>query len=373
MNTTITFYPVDNGDCNLIEVKNGPKILWDCKFTKKAEDDEEIDYDVISELTDKKLTKKNGLPYVSAFILSHSDEDHCHGFEKKFYLGDPNKITQEDKDAKKILIGELWYSPRIILESKDDLSAEAAAFKKEAERRMKVYKDNKDESNKPGNRIRIIGWENAKDLSDYAERIIIPGTSISEIDGTTYSALSLFIHSPFKDEIEEDSSRNDTSIVIQFSFTYGEHNDRAKLLMTGDAEWPVWEHIIENNQDDDTLEWDIMEAPHHCSYTFFAANKEDDPKESSLAILEKKTANAFIVASSTFIPSDSTPPSEDAKKLYVEAVGKSSFLCTGGNKKGDNPAPIIFELDDDGFKLKDLNEEKEQVKNGQSAQPHVYG
>ena len=43
MKTTVTFYPVDNGDCNLIEVENGPKILWDCKFRKTAESEENED------------------------------------------------------------------------------------------------------------------------------------------------------------------------------------------------------------------------------------------------------------------------------------------------------------------------------------------
>ena len=84
-NTKITFYPVKNGDCNLIEFSDATTMMIDCKFSKESEQDNK-EYNVIKELLDNKLTnKKHGLPYLNAFILTHPDQDHCLGFKEKFF------------------------------------------------------------------------------------------------------------------------------------------------------------------------------------------------------------------------------------------------------------------------------------------------
>lgn len=118
-NTKITFYPVKNGDTNLIEFSDGASMLIDCKFRSEAEEDND-DYDVINDLLTNKLkTKEKGLPYLNAFVLTHPDQDHCLGFAKKFFLNknpETTEPTKEDKDSKLILIGELWYSPRVFTE-----------------------------------------------------------------------------------------------------------------------------------------------------------------------------------------------------------------------------------------------------------------
>ena len=84
-NTKITFYPVKNGDTNLIEFPDGVNMLIDCKFRSEAEDND--DYNVINDLlTNKLTTKKKGLPYLNAFVLTHPDQDHCLGFAQKFWV-----------------------------------------------------------------------------------------------------------------------------------------------------------------------------------------------------------------------------------------------------------------------------------------------
>ena len=52
-NTKITFYPVKNGDTNLIEFSDGASMLIDCKFRSEAEEDND-DYDVINDLLTNK-------------------------------------------------------------------------------------------------------------------------------------------------------------------------------------------------------------------------------------------------------------------------------------------------------------------------------
>lgn len=51
------------------------------------------------------------------------------------------------------------------------------------------------------------------------------------------------------------------------------------------------EKIQEKTSDKKKLEWNLFEAPHHCSYTFFADDRENDPEESSLNFLDNRVGN----------------------------------------------------------------------------------
>lgn len=372
--TTLTFYPVDNGDCNLLEISDGPKMMWDCRFRETAEEDnQESQYDVIADLLDNKLKKKKkGLPFLDAFVLTHADKDHCHGFDKKFYLGDPDMVSDDDKNYKKILIGELWYSPRVLTEHKDELSEPAKAFKKEAERRLNLYKKDRQAADKDGNRIRIIGWVNDEKLIGMEERIVAPGNEINEVNGQTYDSFQIFIHAPFREDIKGED-RNETSIVMQIRIDCGDKKDAGKVILGGDAEWRVWEKIVEES-DDKNMVWGVFEAPHHCSWSYFSDDREEGkPNQASLDFLDKRESSGMIVSSSKYIShKDSNPPCVKAKNRYVEIVGEGNFFCTGGNKKDDKPAPVVFELESNGFHYKELVEEPKRTMVSQ-IQPHVYG
>lgn len=380
MKTKITFYPVGNGDCNLLEIKNGPKMLFDCKFITEAENDDSDKFNVIDDLLNNKLTAQiKGLPFLDAFILSHADQDHCLGFKDKFYLGDPDKISDEDKENKKILIGELWYSPRVIIEHADEQCDDAKAFTKEAKRRMKLFKDGSKEADKDGNRIRIIGWTEDDCLDGLPEDIItVPGNEISAVNGTSYDTFRMFIHAPFKDHVDNED-RNQTSIVMQIRLDVGRKKDVGKLMLGGDAEWPVWEKIMNETDDDKeyTLKWGLFEAPHHCSYTFFNEDRDKQPKQTSLDFLDKHEDNAFVVSSSKLIKkNDDNPPCQKAKNRYVESVGEDNFFCTAGDSDDSEEKPIVFVLEDDGFCLEEDVKEKKEEKSSNitsNSRPHVYG
>lgn len=370
--TIITFYPVGCGDCVLLELENGPKMMWDCNFRKDAEDDDKSEvYDVLDDLLSNKLTsKKKGLPFLDAFILTHADEDHCRSFADKFYLGDPEKVSDDDKTGKKILIGELWYSPRVIIE--DEMCDDAKAFKDEAERRMNLYKENPKEADKDGNRIRIIGWVKEDKLEGLENRIVVPRDEISNVNGKDYNNFRMFIHAPFKDEIK-DGNRNETSIVMQIRIDCEGKADAGKIVLAGDSEWPIWEKIVEKSKDD-KLAWSLFEAPHHCSWSYFGPDRDSgEIKDASNTFLSKKESGAVIVASSKYITRyDSIPPCEKAKNHYVEKVGEGNFFCTGGDKKDDIPTPVVFELQKNGFHRPKKNVENKE-RNSTLKQPHVYG
>lgn len=377
MNHKITFYPVGNGDCCLVNIGGANiKMMFDCNFRQKAENEDDEMFDVLGDLVNNQLKVRCGLHYLDAFMLTHPDEDHCRGFAEKFYLGDPNAIGDDDQDANKILISELWYSPRVFEEYTTDLSNDAKAFKREARRRMDLYKTNKKKAEKEGNRIRIIGWTNAKDLEGLEDRITVPGHIVNEVNGHDCKHFEMFIHAPFKDSIK-NGSRNESSIVSQLRFKFDKNsNDIVRVFLAGDAEWYVWENIMAITQNDDYLKWDLLEAPHHCSYTFFAEKRQDEPNQASIDFLDKRESGAFVVASSKVIKqNDDNPPCQKAKNRYVKKVGDGNFFCTSGTSKDEADKPIVFDIEDGEL---GLHEDKQKAESYQSSQikdskPHFYG
>lgn len=376
MKHSIKFYPVGNGDCSLITIGGAnKKMMFDCNFRQKAEDENDEMYDVLGDLLDNELTtKKCGLPFLDAFLLTHPDQDHCRSFADKFYLGDPDAVSPSAKDEKKILIGELWYSPRVFEEQTGDLNADAKAFKKEAKRRMALYKSDPRKADKDGNRIRIIGWTDNPDLKGLEDRIVTPGNTISEVNGTNCRYFEMFIHAPFKNDISGED-RNMTSIVSQLRFDSEKEHQVARIFLAGDTEWRIIEEIMDKTSDDNNLKWDLLEAPHHCSYKFFADDREDDPNQKSLDFLEKRESNAFVISSSKVVKQNSdNPPCQKAKNRYTDRVGKSNFLCTSGTSEDKSDKPIIFVIDNDGLKLL---EDKEMsfaaIPPVRDTKPHYYG
>ena len=369
--TLITFYPVGNGDCNLIEFSDGVKMMIDCNFRTDAEDENTDSFDVLNDLLSK-LTIKKGLPYLNAFVLSHPDQDHCRNFENKFYLGDPEDISQTDKDDKKILIGELWYSPRVFTEHTDDLCDDAKALRDEAKRRIKLWKDNDSHKNDMGNRIRIIGYADVDELSDVPdERISAAGDTVTKVDGKERDKYRFFIHAPFKAEIEGDE-RNATSIVMQIKIDVEDKTDVGKVFFGGDAEWRVWKKLQEKTEDDDNLKWNLMEAPHHCSYHFFADDREYEPESSSLDFLRRQDGNGIVVSSSKQIKqNDDNPPCQKAKNRYIkELKSEDYFMCTNG---GGTEIPLVFEITKSGIKIFEADKEESTKGLNIGKREHLYG
>ena len=376
MKHSIKFYPVGNGDCDLITIGGtNKKMMFDCNFRQKAEEDSDEMYDVLDDLLSNELTsKKYGLPFLDAFLLTHPDQDHCRSFAAKFYLGDPDSVSQSAKDDKKILIGELWYSPRVFEELTGDLNSDAKAFKEEAKRRMDLYKSDKNKADKDGNRIRIIGWTDDPNLKGLEDRIVTPGDTISKVNGSNCRYFEMFIHAPFKDDIDGED-RNMTSIVVQLRFDSEKERQIARIFLAGDTEWRVMEEIMNKTYDDNNLKWDLLEAPHHCSYKFFADDREGEPNQASLNFLDKKESNAYVVSSSKVVKHNSdNPPCQKAKNRYTDKVGKSNFLCTSGTYEDEADKPIVFEIDNDGLKLmEDKVKAKAAVPPIRNTKPHYYG
>lgn len=91
------FWPVGTGDSATIVVGDDVIVQVDLNDRDKADDDDNPEVPVVDLLVES-LPEVGGKPYLSAFVLTHADKDHCSGF------ADLNS---------KATIGELWATPRL--------------------------------------------------------------------------------------------------------------------------------------------------------------------------------------------------------------------------------------------------------------------
>lgn len=358
MDPRITYFPVANGDCSLITLSDNCQILIDCNFTDELRDPKEPGrYDVHQHLLKfgKKLDGK--IPHVDAFILTHSDQDHCRGFDTTFYTGDPAKYGDKHLKDNMLLIDELWFTRRIFSPHEGKLSPSADAFRKEARRRIALHKAGSPDGDKPGNRIRIIGYSDNPDYKGVEHLVTGPGNYIDIIDAKSKTDFRFFVHAPFKLETDSKwSERNDTSVVLQASFDVGGIKAAGIAMFGGDAGAGIWSKILELSEDE-TLQWDLFLAPHHCSWSFFSDQPHKDnkiPAKDSLTILSKKVGDGVVIASCKPIKDDDdNPPHYAAKVQYVKAVGEKKFYSLSERPDEKQPLPTTFEISANGPVLMD--------------------
>lgn len=357
MGHTIKYYPVGNADCTLIKLNNGLTIIVDCQILADLTDGngKQVMFDVKEDLLRELAKDEMGRPYVDLFISTHPHDDHCKGFAENFYCGD---ISEYDKYKNKdeIIIKELWITPRGL---NNKLSVPAADIRKEAKRRRKLYDDNEYFHGSEGNYLRIIGYDKDKDFD--SRYCYVPGKLVTTVHGESFSLLDIFIHAPFKEDVETSKKyddKNATSIVVQFGFKINVGGVyKCRVLMGGDAEYEIWQHILDNNADEEKLRWNIFLAPHHCSWSFF--NESDNKKEiqpSAKAILNKQISNHdhIVVSSDEIKNDDKNPPCYEAKQQYVKMLKADSthFLNTATHSKiGNIPQPIVFKINEYGKTL----------------------
>ena len=346
----IIYFPVGNGDMSLIQLSDKTTIIVDCNITQDSldeTDDTQLDiHSYLSRLVKRDDSKK---AHIDSFILTHPDQDHCRGFEDLFYTGDPSDFNESDKRNGLIIIDELWFSPRIFSSFEDKLSDSANAFKEEAERRMDLYRDKDGNREKAGNRLRIVGYSDNDELKGLNEIITVPGNYIDKINNKKMMDFSFFIHAPFKADTDSKCvERNETCIVLQARFDIDREPNACLVMFGGDAGFETWEEILKRSKDEETLQWDIFLAPHHCSWKFFSEENDAGICESSRIILNMKRKGAIVVASCKKIKrDDDNPPSYVAANLYKKEVGDEKFFVTSEYYDREK-RPLIFELTRNG-------------------------
>lgn len=366
-NSTITFFPVGekNGGMILIILNDSNKttILIDCSIG----DELIADYaDVNQELRNRLPSDSNGRPYVDSFILTHRHDDHVKGFEKHFHLG-PIANYNDDEDELKIIIKELWSSHNFWKPASKSytLCEDAKTFNKEMKRRVDLFETN-NAIQKEGDRAIIVGNDpegRTNKLGSIKYDIGDVFTKINNID--TASKISGLILSPIEQQEEEDdecfTDKNRQSIVMQLSVLQDKYVN--KILVAADAECLVWEKLwLKYKTDKDKLEYDILVAPHHCSWhslSYDSQSNDDNPEVAPNAkkALSQKRDGAFIVSQSKIIKAnDQDPPSKAAKDVYIGIVGNDQFICTNEYPNDKKPEPLEFNLTSDGPQKKGVKE-----------------
>jgi len=362
MAAAITFFPVDNGDMTLITLESGRTILVDINIRAPGDDIRDVSADLRSRLK----TDADGRPYVDAMLLSHPDQDHCRGLVEHFHLGKLADYKKAKKDElPKIVIREMWSSPMVFRRAQKDhtLCDDATAWKEEARRRVAVFR--KDKSLTSGDRIQILGEDEDGKTDDLTDILVVAGNTITKIDGTADTSFRGRLLAPKGKgtaEEEERRSKNHSSVIVRFSIAHGNSLHACRFLSGGDAEVAIWERVwADHKADTSTIDYHLMQAPHHCSWHSLSYDSWGDKGEKAQLSKDARSAlgqardGAFIVASSKVIQDDKDdPPCIRAKREYESILTpvKGTFLNTATYGSESDPIPMEFEVTANGPVLK---------------------
>ena len=354
----VIFYPVGNGDTSQIVLENGKRILFDFRHLLKTENGEGPEINLKDRLKDD--LKKASKTSFDVVAFTHGDKDHIENSTEFFELRHAAKYQGDGR----IKIDTLWVPAAMILETatNDDQSSEFVIWRQEARYRLKE-----------GKGIRVFSkpdmlktWLEENDLTVESRKSLITDAGQLVPDFTLGGdGVEFFCHSPFIKHVDEgDDLRNEAALIFNVRFKKG--SNLFDYLAVGDTEWSVLEDIVKTTKDhgnDDRLEWDLYNIPHHCSYLALSdekGNTETTPKPLIKELLQKGKDGAYLVSSSAPIldtkegREQTQPPHIQAKKCYLRyltEVGGSKFLVTMEEPNATKPEPLEFKIDTNGISL----------------------
>ena len=366
MPTTLSFFPVGNGDMTLLETESGHKILIDLNIRAAADDPDDDTPDVAQTLRKRLKRDRKGRLYLDALLVSHPDKDHCTGLQKHFHLGSPSEWSSR---ADKIFVREIWSSPMVFRRAsrKHALCDDAKAFNSEARRRVKRFRDTQRFVG-DGDRILILGEDENGKTDDLEAILVRVDQEFAHVNGENDLSLKARLLGPLPkkdDEDEKNLSKNNSSTILRFSLTGGGISDKCKFLSGGDAEVAIWERLWERHWwRPEFLAYDILQTPHHCSWHSLSYDSWSDMGEDAEVCVDARKAlsqarpGATIVASSEPIKDDDNdPPCIRAKREYVAIAGavKGSFKCVGEHPSERSPKVLEFEIGSHGHYVRTIS------------------
>ena len=288
----LTFYPVGNGDSSQIHLANGKRLLFDFRQHSQASDSEHPTIDLDRRLREDLAADKRS--DVDVFAITHGDKDHIEGSTEFFELDHAAKYQGKDR----IKVKELWVPAALVLDSfaKDSEPHEAKIWRQEARHRLiegygvRVF--SKPAKLKAFLESKGVSLESREHLiTDAGE--LVPGFSLAT-DGVEF-----FCHSPFIKHCDEGEIQRNASALI-FQVRLSVDGTVTNYFAVGDSESDVLGEIVEITEakgNDDRLDWDIYNIPHHCSYLALGPDKgknSTQPTDPVDRLLEHGQRDAYV-------------------------------------------------------------------------------
>ncbi len=347
----LTFYPLGNADCCLVELADDRVLIMDFAATR-GDDESDRRIDLRQALREDLGTRDK----VDVLAISHLDEDHYKGISDVFSLKHAAKYQSSDR----INIGELWVPAAVIVEKAPD-AEEARIIQKEARYRLKK-----------GQGIRVFsrpesleGWlkQQGLELSDRAHLItdagcIVPGFSFSS------GGVELFVHSPFAESASDGRTiiRNSALLALHATFEVnGRHTCVFFGADLGHEDLAGIVTVTKAHGNERRLKYDVAKLPHHCSYLSLSPDKGRTatvPIPEVRWLYEKQgQAGATLVSSSNPIPTEETndPPHRQAAKYYKNVADKmrGEFVVTMEHPSRTGPPErLIVEIGGTGASVR---------------------
>ncbi|MEO0984033.1 MAG: hypothetical protein AAFY20_00630 [Cyanobacteria bacterium J06639_14] len=346
---TVTFYPTGNADTCLIGLDNGRKIVFDYANTyDPSQESKYIDLE-------KEIRQASGRQQkVDVLAISHLDKDHYKGASTLFELEHAKCYQGDDR----IKIDTLWVPAAAILE--EGITEEGRILRSEARYRLKQ-----------GKGIRVFSrpdaledWliDNGTSLSARRQLITDAGEIAPEFT-LVRDGIEFFVHSPFAERAEDGGLivRNDSALFMQATFDV--LGRKTRLILSADCPWEILEgiiHVTKAHNNEERLQWDINNIPHHCSYLSLAEDKGERktiPSEDIQWLYEEQgERHGLLISTSDLIPAEDTkqPPHRQAAAYYEDAATKigGEFLVTMKEPSPHAPKPMIIEITGRGHKYK---------------------
>lgn len=357
----IVFYPVGNGDSVQIILDQGRRVLFDFCHRDKGEDEETPEIDLKKRLRDE--LKAAGRDYFDVVAFTHADNDHIQGSTAYFEL----EYAACYQGGDRIKIRELWVPAAMLLEEaeRDQLSDEFVVLRQEARHRLLEGKGilvfSQPEALMEWLRPKLEERGEAATARDHLfidAGNLVPGLTLDS-DGAEF-----FCHSPFIEHCDGDGDIIRNRAALIFNVRFDADGQRYDFLEVGDAEHGDLEDIVEATRyhgNDDRLDWDLFNIPHHCSYKALSSEKGDRetvPTPLVDELLRQGKPDSYLVSSSKPITDieesyeQIQPPHIQARKAYeriLREIGGRKFLVTMEEPNGYHPEPLTFAIERRGI------------------------
>jgi hypothetical protein len=357
----ITFFPLckegarpANAETFRIDLANGRTVLGDYADTRDYTNDYDLRWKLKESLkADLKKASKN---YFDVVMFTHLDDDHVRGAGEFFWFERFSDRQQDDR----VRMQELWVPAAAIVET--GLEGDAELIRAEARYRLKQK-----------NGIRVFSAPNTLaewctkeglDLEELKDRGLVVDAGKLVPGFSLYSdAVEFFVHSPFASRTDDGHllERNKDAIVMQAKFEVD--NEHRYFLITADVCHEELDEIVRMTklrENEERLIWDVIDLPHHCSYTGIGPEKgatKTAPTDGVKWLHEQGNTGALLISSSCIIPNEDTeqPPHRQAAAYYkdvTQKIGDGEFVVTMEHPTKAAPKPIVIEITGRGVALK---------------------